>query len=126
MRRPLRNLVAFMALGTGLSACSLLVDFDEEGQPCDERFQCLEGYTCVDNACVPEGSTPPDGGTDAGSDGALAPMRAPTMPARTRAPTSTPTRGAPRTRGQGPFWSRSFRLSDLEPGPSWAPANPGD
>ncbi len=71
MRRPLRNLVAFMALSTGLSACSLLVDFDEKGQPCDELNQCLEGYTCVDNACAPDDGAPSDGGSDAGTDGGL-------------------------------------------------------
>lgn len=71
MRRPLRNLVVFMALGTGLSACSLLVDFDEEGQPCDEFSQCLEGFTCVDNACAPDDAAPSDGGSDAGTDGGL-------------------------------------------------------
>ncbi|GHG64297.1 hypothetical protein GCM10012319_04610 [Comamonas sp. KCTC 72670] len=73
MRRPLRNLLVSVALGAGLSACSLLVDFDEEGQPCDELFQCLDNYTCVDNACVPlegggDGGVRPDGGSgDAGS-----------------------------------------------------------
>ncbi|WP_253977264.1 hypothetical protein [Myxococcus dinghuensis] len=60
-----------MALCLGLSACSLLVDFDEEGQPCDDRNQCLEGYVCRDDACVKSDSPGrPDGGGDAGSSDA--------------------------------------------------------
>jgi hypothetical protein len=66
-----------MALCLGLSACSLLLDFDPEGQPCDDRNQCLEGYTCVDAGCTasdtpgadagPDAGTRSDAGTDAGT-----------------------------------------------------------
>lgn len=72
MRRPLRSLVPLAALGLGLSACSLLLDFDEEGQPCDNRNECLSGYTCEDGVCVSgngpasDAGTRPDAGTDAG------------------------------------------------------------
>ncbi|MBJ6759314.1 hypothetical protein JGU66_00980 [Myxococcaceae bacterium JPH2] len=61
MRRPLRFFGPFVALC--LSACSLLVDFDPEGQPCD-KGQCLPGYVCQNDVCVPGES---DGGSDAGS-----------------------------------------------------------
>lgn len=41
-----------VALAGLISACSLLVNFDPEGQPCDEQQACLEGYGCVDGRCV--------------------------------------------------------------------------
>ncbi|MCP3144034.1 hypothetical protein [Pyxidicoccus xibeiensis] len=65
MRRPLRSLVPLAALSLTLSACSLLVDFDEEGQPCDALNQCLEGYTCQGDVCVSDDSPAPDAGTGA-------------------------------------------------------------
>jgi hypothetical protein len=34
-----------------LAGCSLLVQFDREGQPCDAANQCLNGYTCVSGFC---------------------------------------------------------------------------
>lgn len=55
-------LLAVLAL---LPACSLLVDFDEEGQPCDPRGQCLPNYTCREGVCVSE----PGAGTDGGTGG---------------------------------------------------------
>ena len=68
MRRRLSSLIVPSALFLGLSACSLLVDFDPEGQPCD-RGQCLDGYVCQNEICVSGEGTPTDGGrTDAGSD----------------------------------------------------------
>lgn len=80
MRRPLRSLFPFAALSLGLSACSLLVDFGPEGQPCD-RGQCLPGYVCENEVCVegtatdagvdagiPGGDAGSDAGTDAGTD----------------------------------------------------------
>lgn len=48
-----------------LSACSLLLDFDPEGQPCDASGACLEGYGCVEGRCVL--------GADAGIDCAQCP-----------------------------------------------------
>jgi hypothetical protein len=49
-----------------LSGCSLLVDFDQEGQLCGDGGTCLQGYTCnrTSGTCV---ST--DGGTDGGTGG---------------------------------------------------------
>lgn len=75
MRRPLRSLVPLVALWLGLSACSLLLDFDPEGQPCDDRNQCLEGYTCVDAGCTADGTSGSDAGTrsDAGTDAGTRP-----------------------------------------------------
>jgi len=36
-----------------LTACSLLLSFDPEGQPCDEQGNCSEGYTCTTgNRCT--------------------------------------------------------------------------
>jgi hypothetical protein len=67
MLRPLRSLLPLTALCLGLSACSLLLDFDEEGQPCDERNLCLPGYSCVEEACVSDGTPASDAGVDAGT-----------------------------------------------------------
>ncbi|MGA9523157.1 MAG: hypothetical protein WBV82_16945, partial [Myxococcaceae bacterium] len=57
-----------------MSACSLLLDFDPEGQPCGEFEECLEGYSCVDGECR-SGSVPifdcsacPSGGCLPGRD----------------------------------------------------------
>jgi hypothetical protein len=65
--RFLRTLGLPVALS--LSACSLLVDFDAEGQPCDAQNQCLEGYVCENGSCV-SGESPPsgDGGTGGNPD----------------------------------------------------------
>lgn len=65
--RSLRSLLCFAALAVGATACSLALDFDPEGQPCDERGQCLAGYTCRQGYCEASDST--DGGTstDAGT-----------------------------------------------------------
>lgn len=69
MRRPLRFLIPVVALSLGLSACSLLVDFDEEGQPCDDRNQCLPGFACEDGSCIRDDSAVPDAGpADSGTD----------------------------------------------------------
>ncbi|MBN8226268.1 hypothetical protein JYK02_01950 [Corallococcus macrosporus] len=69
--RRLSSLIVPSALVLGLSACSLLVDFDPEGQPCD-RGQCLEGYVCRDEVCVSDDGTPAGdaGTTDAGTSDA--------------------------------------------------------
>ncbi|MBZ4419629.1 hypothetical protein [Myxococcus sp. RHSTA-1-4] len=69
MLRPLRTLLPLTALCLGLSACSLLLEFDEEGQPCDDHDQCLPGYTCVDDKCVSDGTPTSDAGVDAGTGG---------------------------------------------------------
>ncbi|WP_224244049.1 hypothetical protein [Hyalangium gracile] len=52
-----------------LTACSLLVDFDPEGQPCEPDGGCLEGYSCVDMQCVSSPGDTPDGGVSGGTDG---------------------------------------------------------
>lgn len=60
--------VASAAVLSLSAACSLIVDFDPEGQPCDAQSRCLDGYKCVGGECV-EGTAPitgSDGGTDAG------------------------------------------------------------
>jgi hypothetical protein len=44
-RRIALGLLAFC------TACSLLVGFDPDGQPCDPSGACLEGYTCLDGKC---------------------------------------------------------------------------
>ncbi|MDC0709741.1 hypothetical protein POL68_14815 [Stigmatella sp. ncwal1] len=64
--RFLRSFWVLAALA--LTACSLLVDFDAEGQPCDAQNQCLKGYVCENGSCV-SGEAPPggDGGSDAGA-----------------------------------------------------------
>ncbi|MDY7228498.1 hypothetical protein [Hyalangium rubrum] len=59
--RSLRTLWWLAALC--LSGCSLLLDFDPEGQPCDSQNRCLEGYTCQAQVCV--SSPGADGGTGA-------------------------------------------------------------
>lgn len=66
--RSLRSLLWFAALAAALSACSLGLDFDPEGQPCDSRNQCLEGYVCQTGSCVASG-TSADGGTQPGDGG---------------------------------------------------------
>lgn len=68
--RFLRTL--WLPAALALTACSLLVDFDAEGQPCDAQNQCLEGYVCENGSCVSGEAPPPadgglpDGGPDAG------------------------------------------------------------
>jgi hypothetical protein len=64
------------AAGTTLAACSLLLNFDPNGQPCDSRGGCLPGYQCVAGKCQPgtcttcgDSGAPGDGGTDAGCVG---------------------------------------------------------
>ncbi len=67
MRRPLRSFLLLAALIPGLSGCSLLLDFDEEGQPCDDRNRCLSGYTCEDGTCTAGDGPATDAGVDAGT-----------------------------------------------------------
>lgn len=56
---PLSWLLLVVSL---LPGCSLLVDFDLEGQPCDDAGMCLQGYVCTRGVCTsPESRT--DGGT---------------------------------------------------------------
>jgi hypothetical protein len=43
-----------------LPGCSLFVDFDLEGQPCDDAGMCLQGYVCNRGVCH---SNEADGGT---------------------------------------------------------------
>ncbi|ADO74164.1 hypothetical protein [Stigmatella aurantiaca] len=65
--RFLRSFWVLAALA--LTACSLLVDFDAEGQPCDSQNQCLAGYVCENGSCV-SGEAPPGGdGGLGGPDG---------------------------------------------------------
>jgi hypothetical protein len=57
--RTLRSTWWLAALA--LTACSLLLDFGPEGQPCDSRNQCTPGYACRDGGCVESPGS--DGGT---------------------------------------------------------------
>lgn len=43
-------LLASLALA-GAGACSLILNFDPEGQPCDGHGRCLPGYACQAGAC---------------------------------------------------------------------------
>ncbi|MBX5482604.1 MAG: hypothetical protein IRZ16_12315 [Myxococcaceae bacterium] len=62
----IRTPILFVALGFAFgSACSLILSFNPEGQPCDAAGQCLEGYGCVDGKCHK--------GADGGIDCALCP-----------------------------------------------------
>jgi hypothetical protein len=49
--------VALVAVG-GSVACSLYLDWDREGLPCDTDKKCYEGYSCLVNRCVLERSLP--------------------------------------------------------------------
>lgn len=62
------QLLWLLSILAGVSACSLLSDFDPEGQPCDAFNQCLEDYACVDGGCVSSPGAKPDGGTDGSTD----------------------------------------------------------
>lgn len=62
-----QQLLWLLAILTLLSACSLLVDFDPEGQPCDSKSQCLPDYKCVDGGCISSPGSKPDGGTGGSS-----------------------------------------------------------
>jgi len=61
---PLPWLLLVLAL---LPACSLLLDFDPEGQPCSAQRQCLPEYVCRDGGCVASPGAGTDGGTGARS-----------------------------------------------------------
>ncbi len=54
---------AAAAAGLGF-ACSLFLQFDPRGQPCDGFDECLRGYACVDGGCV--AASDPCGGCPAG------------------------------------------------------------
>ncbi len=40
----------------GTTACSLYLDWDRAGLPCDDNDECYEGYSCLVNTCVEEKS----------------------------------------------------------------------
>jgi hypothetical protein len=63
--RSIRSLWCLAALS--LSACSLITDFDPEGQPCDSQGRCLEGYVCRNKICVESPGSVTDGGTRSGN-----------------------------------------------------------
>ncbi len=58
------RVTATAALAALVAACSFIVDFDPEGQPCNDG-RCLPGYACVDGRCRK--------GADAGACGGCAP-----------------------------------------------------
>jgi len=47
-----RVVVVSLAL-TALSACTLLLPTDQIIQPCTASDECLEGFICEENACLP-------------------------------------------------------------------------
>lgn len=57
---PLAYVALLLALGL-LGGCSLLLDWDKDGLPCDNS-QCDPGYSCLDsnNSCVADSSLPVD------------------------------------------------------------------
>jgi hypothetical protein len=63
--RFIRSLWCLAAMS--LSACSLITDFDPEGQPCDAQNRCLSGYVCRDDVCVESPGSVTDGGTRGGN-----------------------------------------------------------
>ena len=63
---PMLRLFPWLAGALLLGACSLALDLDEEGRPCDEQGHCLEGYRCVEGAC--ERDEMPQCACDAGAD----------------------------------------------------------
>ncbi len=83
--RSFRSLWWLLALC--LSACSLISDFDPEGQPCDAQGRCLAGYVCRDKVCVEGPGGGGDGGTRSGNL-CEAPEGCPEAPAE--APTEAP------------------------------------
>jgi hypothetical protein len=59
--RSLRALSLGLAVAAGLAGCSLLLDFDPEGSPCDIDGECLPDYVCdKQKRCVRAGSAPCD------------------------------------------------------------------
>lgn len=53
--RALPRALAALALGLGLGgACTLVLDNELEGLPCDNRGACLLGYICQEGVCVVE------------------------------------------------------------------------
>lgn len=49
--RPHRSALLVAVAAGVLGACSLLLTFNPDGQPCDAQGHCLTGYVCVDNVC---------------------------------------------------------------------------
>lgn len=61
------------------AACSFLLPFDPEGQPCDALSRCLEGYHCIDKHCMKsslDGGPESDGGTFVACDDRCSPTSA--------------------------------------------------
>jgi hypothetical protein len=51
-----------------LTACTAIVQFDPESQPCDESGACLDHYACVSGLCkYNDGGITLDAGVDAGN-----------------------------------------------------------
>ena len=45
-------------LGTASAACSLTLDWDPEGLPCEDTVTCADGYSCLVNLCILNDSVP--------------------------------------------------------------------
>ncbi|MFZ5467959.1 MAG: hypothetical protein ACOZIN_00865 [Myxococcota bacterium] len=65
MRANRARRLFFIAAMLAASACSLLLNFDPEGLPCDNG-RCAEGYGCVQNVCVKGGPVDACGGCATG------------------------------------------------------------
>ncbi len=55
-----------LAAAAALAACSLALDFGEEGLPCDASGACLAGFTCTAGKCLRSGAGVPCGGCGPG------------------------------------------------------------
>ena len=63
-RRPLRDALLALA-AAGAVSCSLMVDYDLEGKPCNKAGDCRLGYVCTrSHGCQP--GVPDGGASDAG------------------------------------------------------------
>src|SRR5689334_16436924 len=65
--KPHRSVLLLAIPAVVLGACSLLLTFEPEGQPCDSSGRCLTGYECVGNVChALDGGSGCTGGCDGG------------------------------------------------------------
>jgi hypothetical protein len=51
MANPRLPALVLAVVTASLTACSLFLNFNEEGQKCDQNLFCLEGYVCQEGLC---------------------------------------------------------------------------